>query len=562
MFSNSLRRTQQFERAQSTSETRKFILGLRLIFIGFILCALGFSVPVGSYGHKFDILNDILGVFLIGCGVSQIAYLRVSPIYTGLLTFVKAVIFFALLKAVYAQFIVYNRDIPYTLFEFINLAQFAAMLAFGWAILNLCQVVGLYKSYKSWLVTFISMLFIYGVTYLSGFIMAVWVAGATKPGVSFSFSNLDFGDLAVFLLVLLVSLIPIYYFGRAITQTKRELTLWENSLAVQRLTDFWRIRPRFSFANSLRSILLTGLALAGLALLTGLPTLLSSAATETLMDIRVGSDYELGLAIDKSTGDILVAAHSSIERYNSAGKLVQEMPVANRSSNWFGNIITDQQGFIYVTDLLQDTVYKYSNNGQLLGDWQQLMLSQSPSSTKKSVFQPPTGLATDQQGFIYGAATNYIFKYSNTGKILQQFERTNGVVASQVPADVLTRPNYKGLAVDKQGNVYVADSGNDQVMKFNAQGKFVKAWGSHGQRRGQFYMLYAIAIDSKGLIYVADRHNHRIQVFDEQGNFVKMWGSKGQGAGQFVQPVALAIDSADNVYVLDDTSRLQKFRLN
>ena len=80
-----------------------------------------------------------------------------------------------------------------------------------------------------------------------------------------------------------------------------------------------------------------------------------------------------------------------------------------------------------------------------------------------------------------------------------------------------------GVAWDSAGNIYVADGagngiGNARVAKFDKDGHFIKAWGQRGSEPGQFNALRGIAIDAQGNVYVADAGNKRIQVFDGDGN--------------------------------------------
>jgi len=69
------------------------------------------------------------------------------------------------------------------------------------------------------------------------------------------------------------------------------------------------------------------------------------------------------------------------------------------------------------------------------------------------------------------------------------------------------------VAVDQEGNVFVADSDNHRVQKFTAEGKFLAQWGEFGEAPGQFNVPLGIAVDKEGNVYVSDSHNHRIQKF-------------------------------------------------
>jgi len=71
----------------------------------------------------------------------------------------------------------------------------------------------------------------------------------------------------------------------------------------------------------------------------------------------------------------------------------------------------------------------------------------------------------------------------------------------------------QGLAIDGDGNVYVADSGNDRIQVFDPHGRFLHKWGTDGEGDGLFGDHEGLVIDGDGNVYVADTSNHRIQVF-------------------------------------------------
>ncbi len=99
------------------------------------------------------------------------------------------------------------------------------------------------------------------------------------------------------------------------------------------------------------------------------------------------------------------------------------------------------------------------------------------------------------------------------------------------------------MAVTPAGDVFVSDGyGNNRVVQFNGQGKFVQAWGEMGVQPGQFSTPHAIARDSQGRLYVADRNNVRIQIFDETGKLLDVWND-------LLTPWGFWITAGDDIWV-------------
>ena len=117
------------------------------------------------------------------------------------------------------------------------------------------------------------------------------------------------------------------------------------------------------------------------------------------------------------------------------------------------------------------------------------------------------------------------------------------------------------LAVDARGNVFVADTYNHRIQKFDTNGTFITAWGSKGTGDGEFSGPGGVWVDTLGYVFVADTQNNRMQKFDNNGRFITSWASLGEGDGELFGPSAVTVDTSGNVYIADAKNyRVQKFR--
>src|SRR5882672_3248933 len=143
-----------------------------------------------------------------------------------------------------------------------------------------------------------------------------------------------------------------------------------------------------------------------------------------------------------------------------------------------------------------------------------------------------------------------VFELSEEGKVLLTLGKAGvageGPDAFNKPSDVLVAPS---------GDIFVADGhgpdSNARIVKFSANGKFIKAWGKQGSGPGEFNNPHSLAMDSKGRLFVGDRGNSRIQIFDQDGKFLEEWRQFGRPSGVF-------IDQNDILYVADSESNMAR----
>jgi sugar lactone lactonase YvrE len=169
----------------------------------------------------------------------------------------------------------------------------------------------------------------------------------------------------------------------------------------------------------------------------------------------------------------------------------------------------------------------------------------------------PRGVAADAEGNVYVAdtANHRIQKFDRDGRFLSQW----GSQGSD--SDQFSQPY--GVAADAAGNVYVADTANHRIQKFSQNGNFLGQWGGRGNGEGEFFFPRDVATDAAGNVYVADTGNHLIQMFDQDGRFLSQWGGEGSSRGRFYQPYGVVTDAAGTIYVADTGNRrIQKFQVS
>jgi len=150
-------------------------------------------------------------------------------------------------------------------------------------------------------------------------------------------------------------------------------------------------------------------------------------------------------------------------------------------------------------------------------------------------FGNPHGMRVDHNGDIWVTdnGDHQVMKFTRDGKRLL----TLGVKGKAATDDkTFNRPTDIAFSPDHK-HVYVSDGyGNSRVVKFTADGKYVSTWGKRGKGPGEFNTPHSIAIDSKGRVYVSDRENNRIQVFTANGEFLKQWSHLGATQNIFITP--------------------------
>ncbi len=208
-----------------------------------------------------------------------------------------------------------------------------------------------------------------------------------------------------------------------------------------------------------------------------------------------------GIATDAS-GNIYVAElDNRVQKFNENGKYITQFNIPAR------DIAIDSVGNIYAT--VNDSVEKFNSAGTLLNTW-------GSSGAGNGSFKFPTGITLDSAGNIYisDMDNNRIQKLNASGSYIASWGTLgsgNGNLSS--PAEITVSGNY----------VYVADMGNYRIQKFDLNGNYISSLGSKGTNDTQFNSSIAVANDSAGNIYVADYYNGRVLEYDSNFNYLNKY---------------------------------------
>lgn len=282
-------------------------------------------------------------------------------------------------------------------------------------------------------------------------------------------------------------------------------------------------------------------------------------------DGRGQFNYALGMAVD-AADKIFVAdsRNSRVQVFKISGSKKSYIPPAKSSP-----LVLDFVGTVPAKSSIVD-LYSIPGRGLYYLSDQEIHITRKASTGKHvfgieghnvGEFMRPASIHVTLDGkmFVADSGNNRVQIFDADGTPNYKFGKP-GRKASQFN-------NPQGIAVNSQGNIYVVDSNNRRVQIFNYDGIFLKSFGpkikgSKGKDGRELELKHPadLVIDSKDQVYLIDFGNERIFLVDENGHFVRVIGGKGDGPGQFNSPVDIAVDENDRLYVADQRNhRIQIF---
>jgi len=281
------------------------------------------------------------------------------------------------------------------------------------------------------------------------------------------------------------------------------------------------------------------------------------AGTTPVEDIRVKElPFQLirtyGVAVD-SKGLIYAADQGvgAIFIFNPETKAVEL--IANGKQAHLGMIsglAMDDNDRLFVADVKLHRVDVFNSKHQL------------EAAFGAEVLATPASIAIDTEN-------RFVYIVDTQNDVVDVFDADNFKLLRKLgtPGNkhTLTAPGTfslpEGVAVDKDGNVYITDTFNDRVEIFDADGGFIRTFGKNGDGPADFERPKGIAVDCDGHIWVADAAQDMVKVFNQEGRLLIYFGQHGEYPGKFMGIYGITIDKNNRVITSETfPGRVQVFR--
>ncbi len=169
----------------------------------------------------------------------------------------------------------------------------------------------------------------------------------------------------------------------------------------------------------------------------------------------------------------------------------------------------------------------------------------------------PSGVAVDREGnvYVFNRSPHPLLKLTSEGKLIKSYCEGGVFVDSH------------GVRIDRDDNIWAVDRNGQMIFKINQEGRILMVLGRRGQKgtaHDNFNRPTDVAFAPNGDVFISDGYgNSRVIKFDKNGKYLLEWGKKGSAPGEFNLPHAIVLDTQGRVYVGDrENYRVQIFDVN
>jgi DNA-binding beta-propeller fold protein YncE len=234
--------------------------------------------------------------------------------------------------------------------------------------------------------------------------------------------------------------------------------------------------------------------------------------------------------------------NKQVQVFDTAGTAIFKFGKEGRGKGEFMfpyGITGDSNGNVYVADLYNGKISIHDKKGNFIDYFKE-------ADKKNKVIEAPGGLRiVNETLYVTDIQKNKVFVFDLKGNKLSEVGEV-GQGEGQLRA-----PN--AIAIDKDKNIYVSDSGNQRIQIFNKDGEYVSKINGSADGNGSsiFVNPRGIGIDSRGYLYVVNNLTHFVYGFNNKGEKIFEFGGMGDANEQFYLPNGLYIDENDQVYITD-----------
>ena len=206
-----------------------------------------------------------------------------------------------------------------------------------------------------------------------------------------------------------------------------------------------------------------------------------------------------------------------------------------------------EDGYLFLN--LKHQLAKFTRDGDVVAS----VGKKGRSGKSDNEFDSPNGIALGEDSRVYVVDAG--------NRRVQIFNPDLTYSSTSHCPDTLERPEFKKVAVNSHGSVYITDTRNHCIHVFSQDGKYLFNFGKKGTSsdRGTLSSPVAIAVDHEDYVYISG-DNFGVSIFDREGNFVRAFGVRGDKPGEFRDITAMHIDHNGYLYVCESkNNRIQIF---
>ncbi|MEI6435433.1 MAG: hypothetical protein WCP32_11355 [Bacteroidota bacterium] len=214
--------------------------------------------------------------------------------------------------------------------------------------------------------------------------------------------------------------------------------------------------------------------------------------------------------------DIIDLSNNTFQEFIPTGQGALKVPL---------NCFLDEKGYLFIADADRKQIVVFTPDGDYY-----------TSFGEKENFKPTDLFIYDNKIWVVNITGHQINVYNNDADypLLKKFPNIN-----------IDSSNYlfspTNIYVTNE-NVYVTDFGDFKIKKYSHDGKIVGTVGTYGENLGQFARPKGIAVDRESNLYVVDAGFENTQVFDKNGKLLMFFGGNYKGPGDLWLPAKVTLD--------------------